>query len=52
MFKLPVNSGKQIAVSPKIVSCHNGHSRTVTIDQLGILDHWIDAEGKELGVAV
>jgi hypothetical protein len=52
VFKLPVNSGKQIAISPKTVSCRNGHSRTVTVDQLGTLDHWIDAAGEKLSVAV
>jgi hypothetical protein len=52
VFKLPVNSGGQIAVSLKTVSCRKGHSRTVTVDQLGTLDHWIDAAGEELNVAV
>ncbi len=52
VFQLPVNSGKQIAVSPKTVSCRNGHSRTVTVDQLGTLDHWLDAARDELGIAV
>ncbi len=52
VFELPVNSGKQIAVSPKTVSCRNGHSRTVTVDQLSTLDHWIDARSEEVSVAV
>jgi hypothetical protein len=52
VFKLPVNSGKQIAVSRKTVTCRHGHSRTVTVDQLGTLDHWIDADEETLGVAV
>lgn len=52
VFELPVNSGKQIAISPKTVTCRNGHSRRVTVDQLGTLDHWLDVAGEELGVAV
>ncbi len=52
VFELPVNSGKQIALSTKTVSCRNGHSRTVTVDQLGTLDHWLDADEGALGVAV
>ncbi len=36
VFQLPVNSGKQIAVSSQTVSCRNGHPRTVTIDQTAI----------------
>ncbi len=52
VFELPVNSGKQVALSTKTVSCQNGHSRTVTVDQLGTLDHWIDTDEGTLGVAV
>ncbi len=52
VFELPVNSAKQVSLSEKTVSCRNGHTRTVTVDQLGTLDHWIDTEEGTLGVAV
>ncbi len=37
-----------MSVSKQTVTCANGHSRTVTVDQLGILDHWIQQPDEEL----
>ncbi len=52
VFELPMNTGRQLAVSAKTVSCRNGHSRTVTLDQLGSLDHWVEGDDRILSMAV
>jgi len=48
VFRLPMHSGMPIAVATKTVSCRNGHPRTVTVDQLGTLDHWTEEHEEEL----
>jgi hypothetical protein len=48
VFRLPINSGMPISVATKTVSCSNGHARTVTVDQLAILDHWTEEQQEEL----
>jgi len=42
------NSGLPISVARKTVSCNNGHPRTVTVEQLGMLDHWTEEHEEEL----
>jgi len=37
-----------ISVAIKTVSCSNGHPRTVTVEQLGMLDHWTEEDEEEL----
>ena len=48
VFRLPMRSGVPISVATKTVSCSNGHSRTVTVEQLGVLDHWTEEHEEEL----
>jgi hypothetical protein len=42
VFRFPVYSDRQVVVSTKTVSCRNGHPRTVTLDQLGVLEDWTE----------
>jgi hypothetical protein len=42
VFRFPMYSGTQVLVSTKTVSCRNGHPRTVTLDQLGVLEDWTE----------
>jgi len=48
VFRLPMNSGAPIPVVTKTVSCSNGHPRTVTVEQLAMLDHWTEEHEEEL----
>jgi len=48
VFRLPMHTGMPISVATKTVSCSNGHPRTVTVEQLGMLDHWTEEHGEEL----
>jgi hypothetical protein len=31
----------------RTVTCRNGHTRTVTVDQLVTLDHWVEEKEKQ-----
>ncbi len=48
VFRLQMNSGMPISVATKTVTCSNGHPRTVTVEQLGMLDHWTEEHEEEL----
>jgi hypothetical protein len=49
VFRLPINFGIQDYISSKTVTCMKGHTRSVTIDQLATLDHWVEKiEDEEL----
>jgi hypothetical protein len=49
VFRLSMPSPHTARISPRAVSCCNGHPRSVTLDQLATLDHWVEqVEDEEL----
>jgi hypothetical protein len=42
VFRLSMYSDTVNYVSTKTVSCRRGHPRTVTLDQLALLDDWTE----------
>ncbi len=49
VFRLPTPATETVKISSRAVSCRNGHARWVTLDQLAMLDHWVEqVEDKEL----
>jgi hypothetical protein len=42
VFRVQMNQTASNRLLKKIVTCKNGHIRTVTVDQLVTLDHWVE----------
>lgn len=42
LFRIRMNRATPNRTYTRIVTCKNGHIRTVTVDQLASLDHWVE----------
>ena len=42
VFRVQMNQAASNRLFTRIVTCKNGHIRTVTVDQLAALDHWVE----------
>jgi len=42
VFRIQTNRIVPNHLSTRIVTCNKGHCRTVTVDQLDTLDHWVE----------
>jgi len=42
VFRIQTNRTVPNHLSTRIVTCNKGHCRTVTVDQLVTLDHWVE----------
>jgi hypothetical protein len=47
VFRIQMNQSLPNRLLKKIVTCRNGHIRTVTVDQLATLDHWVEEIEKQ-----
>ena len=48
VFRPSMNLGLPISIATKTVSCSNGHPRTVTVEQFGMLDHLTGEQEEEI----
>jgi hypothetical protein len=44
VFRIPTSTPSGNRIRRKTVTCKNGHVRVVTVDQLRMLDYWIEEE--------
>jgi hypothetical protein len=51
VFRIPTSTATDNRISRKTVTCKNGHVRVVTVDQLRMLDHWIEETEDEQELA-
>ena len=51
VFRIPTSTPAGNRISSRTVSCKHGHVRVVTVDQLRMLDHWIEETEDEQELA-
>ena len=51
VFQIQTNRAAPNRISAKTVTCKNGHARVVTVDQLAMLDHWVEETEDERELA-
>ena len=51
VFRIQTNGTAGNRLSSKTVTCKNGHVRVVTVEQLRMLDHWLEETEDEQEMA-